>query len=78
VAAAQRVAEVVAAQQWTNGAAGPIDMMLLGKCDSLLLQVGPQFEHQVIIAQLPTGGTTQPRSAQVGANPMLHNERGFN
>jgi len=78
VAAAQWVAQVVASQQWTNGAAGPIDTMLLGKCDSLLLQVGPQFEHQVITAQLNTGGATQPRSAQVGANPMLHDERMFN
>ena len=77
VAVAERMAEVAATQLRTNGAARPIDRFLSGKCGSVLLQAELQFEDQVVTAQLPTGGATQPRSTQVGAHLMLHNERRF-
>lgn len=74
---AQRVAKVAAAQQRTNSAARPVDAFLQGSGGSVLPQTGPEFENQVVTEEIPAGSATKSRSAEVGANPMLHNEQRF-
>jgi len=49
-AAAQRVAEVALAQKRTNGAARPLDLILLGTGEGVLLQAGPDVETQILVA----------------------------
>jgi hypothetical protein len=72
VTAAERVTQVVVAQQRADGTARSVDVLILGNGDSELPQAGPEVETHVLVAQLPAGGSPQPRGAQISAHLLLH------